>query len=497
MKNKKNIIFLFSFSFIFLISISSFTPYVKSTDYTTYISATDIIKNFKFTTFDGEEIVDGGVYNNKLRFDTQASWVLYKNDVTTLYTIEDGGNTSLKYRVVLRNKINIYTNVRINQMAQNLIEVKKDYLGMHYIHRNIFDIVEAEWWEYITWEYWDFGDIYNWNWQNNYFSGRLTMSFDIDDNPIPDVFGDYADKNFDYIAVSDAGIVTSNYGLMSTDMPDIVILSPSEEGKEGREPAEWNLGTLQHSDNDYAVQIYPNINLNVNSEPIQSFDSGILPDTTGSSMDPTTKEGTPIWDPENEVSMTGGLIHYDVNSLSPVVYKYEGTLTYNEYFLWTDHEYTPNAWDWWAEYVKEKAFYYNTRVEYNDVALHGINRYIQVDMYIAFDIWASVNIGTLTEYYEQMRLQAPEEYYDALIWSTLAGGWTGSEIREGGNPIDTIWKSWEQAIKGFLGGIFGGAGGFIILIIIGAIFIAGLFIFMKIGIPMIRGRQRRKENRIG
>jgi len=379
-------------------------------------------------------------------------------------------------------------------MAQDITEKSTDYLGMEYLRKNIDRNVVAHWFQYITWEHRDFGDIKDWNWQNNYFSGRITMSFDIDDNPVPDKFGSYADKNFDHIAVSEAWIVTNTHGLMSTDMPDIVVLEPSEEEIEEKEPASWELGPLQDSDNDYAVQIYPNVDLYVPHDPIDSFDSGIIPDTAGSSMGPTNKDGSNIWDPQTEEkSMTGCKIYYDLSALSPVVYKWQGKLTYNEYYLFTQNEYTENVWDFWATYVDEKSFYYHTREKYNDVALHGINRYLQTEMWVSFDIWTSVTLGPLTDYYENMKLEAPEEYYDTLIWSTLAGGWTGSEIREGGDPMDTIWESFEQAIDGFLGGIFGGLEGIITTVILIGILLIGGYVFLVVGVPYLKSKTTEKS----
>lgn len=490
---KKHLIYIVIILLLFPVVIYLFPLAPLGSDANTqYISATDILKNFKFESIGGEPIVNDGAFNNKLRFDTQASWLLFRDDITPLITIESGGDTYLKYRIVLRNKINMHTNVRINQMAQNLFEVQSSYLGVTYVHKNIHREITGEFQEYITWDHWDFGDIYNWNWDNNYFSGRIVMSFDIDDNPVPDTFGDYADKNFDHIAVSEAGIITNTHGLMSTDMPDIIVLEPSEEESEIKSTATFELGELQDCDNDYAASLDPGIDLDVNPEPIQSFDSSILPDTPGSSMGPTNKDGSPIWDPEaEEKSMTGCNIYYDLNALSPVVYRYTGTLTYTEYDLFTQNEYTENVWDWWETYVREVHFYSWDRVKYADVALHGINRYIQTDMYVAFDIWTSVTLGTLTEYYEQMQLSAPEEYYDALIWSTLAGGWTGSRIQESGDPGWDMLGAFGDFFEGIFGGIFGAFAGIIGPIIFIVIVVVCLYVFIRIGIPLIRRRINR------
>lgn len=486
MKHSNKFFFLILFSIFILIPICSLPLDVSARDATQYISATDILKNFTFESIGDETIVSGGAFDNKLRFDTQMEWILYKDDVTALNYIEDEGDTYLKYRVVLRNKINMYTNVRINQMAQSMYEVKDTYLGMTYTHLGIDGGTSEYWQKYITWEHWEFGDIKNWNYQNNYFNGRIKMSFDIDDNPVPNTFGDYTDKNFDYIAVESAGIVTNTYGLMSDDMPDIIVLTQSEEESEVKDSAtSFDFGNLEHDDKDYRSIIDPNVVVTVGSEPTESYDSSILPDTAGSSMDPETKAGGVLWDPENEQSMTGCNIYYDLSALSPVVYKYTGALSYTEYDLETQHEYTENFWDAWATFVDEKHFYAWSTVKYGDVALHGINRYIQVDMIVAFVIWTSVTLGTLTEYYEQMQLSAPSEYYDALIWSTLAGGWKGSTIGEGGDPgIDIFGDLFD-----FLDGI----GGIITLILVIAIAGIGIYIFFVFVMPLVRRKRKLKS----
>lgn len=461
-KNKSLVLF-FSIVLILLIQVVSISPNVSAAN-TTYISASDILKNFEFESIGDETIVNDGAFNNKLRFDTQASWLLYQDDMTLITQEEIGGSTRLKYRMVLRNKINIYTNVRIKQMAQQMLVVPGKYLGVTYSHYRLGGLGPDTWNSYITWDHWDFGDIYNYNWANNYFSGRIVMSFDIDDNPIPDTFGTGTETEYDYIAVSEAGIVNNIWGSMSDDMPEVVVLNPSEYESEEKDTATHQAGSTA-ADDIFAARIEPNVRITVPTNPTQSFDSSILPDTAGSSMNPKNKDGSAIWDPQiEERSMTGCNIYYDLGALSPVVYKYEGSLTYKQHNLQTETYLTPDIWDFWATYVDKKHHYTWDRVVPGDVALHGINRYIQVDMYVAFEVWTSVKLGTLTDYYENMKLSAPSEYYDALIWSTIAGGWAGSTIEEWGMPGLDLFG--ETTI--------------IILIIVAIIVVIGLFVGYRI-----------------
>lgn len=442
---------------------------------TEYISASDILKNFKFESIGSEQIVDEGAFDNKLRFDTQAAWLLYRDDVTLLTKKELGGSTQLKYRIVLRNKINMYTNVRVDQMAEFTYPIEEKILGCTYVHQNLNSKIVDEWKSYITWEHWDFGDIYNYNWKNNYFSGRIKMSFDIDDNPIPSSIGGNTKTKYGYIAVSEAGIANNIWGKMSDDMPDIVDLNPHEVKSATKASATSDIA--EHStadDGTYSAKLKPNIAFNVDNTPDQSFDASILPDTAGGTLDPKNKDGSSIWDPsKKEASMTGCNLYYDLNSLSPIVYLFEGVMSYTEYDLETDVEYTENIWDWWETYIDENHFYDWYRTAKRDVALHGINRYIQTDIYVAFDIWAEFELGTLTDYYETMKLQYPEEYYDELLWSTFVGGWEGSEIKVTPGP------GVDWGIGDFFKNIFGDIGSTLVIVVIIIIVVVGIYMFLR------------------
>ncbi len=465
---------------ISFLGLISFSLYGQNT---AYISATDILKNFKFESIDGEPIINDGAFNNKLRFDTQSSWILYPEDVNYLYSFEDGDSTKLKYRVTLRNKINIYTNVKISQMSQKMQHIDEQFLGVKYKHYALGGITSDQWTAYIEWSHWDFGDIRNWNDQNNVFSGRIVMSFDIDDNPIPDTFGAHTETEYAYIAVSEAGIVTNDYGKMSNDMPTIINLSPSESKTPEKSDETFNQGQTA-DDGKYLIKINPDVKLTVISTPTESWGEAIRPDTAGSSMNPTNKDGTSIWDPQNqEKSMKDAKIHYDLGSLSPMVYRYEGKMTYTEYDLLTEAFLTDNIWDWFATEVRQNHLYDWDREATRDVALHGINRYIQVDMMVAFDIWSSVKVGTLTPLYESLRLEKPSEYYDELIWSTLAGGWTGSTIDQSA-PSQGI-----DIFSGFFD-LFGGIINFIVIIVIAVV---GLYLFIQIGVPSLARRALKKR----
>ena len=463
---------------LLLVTLTSFSLFPTGQDTSVYISATDIIKNFKFTTFDGETIVNDGVYNNKLRFDKQAAWRLYKNDVTLVSKQEIGDSTILRYRLVVRNAINIYTNVKLSQMSSNIMKVPGKYLGVRYIHFNLGQRSYTTWSQYVTWEHYDFGDIKTYNTRNNIFSGRLKMTFDIDTNPIPDTFGTGTSTEYGYITISEAGVVTSSWGKMSTNMPTIVNLSPSEEESGFKDG--FNDGTAGVE--AVNLDIEPGTEITVWEGPAESFDGGVQPESVGDSLNPTNKDGSDIWDVEaEEKSMSGAELNYDLDKLSPIVYLWKGKLEYTSH----DVKIEDVLGAWFVVVPVLRHHWETPMIEYGDVALHGINRYIQSEIYIAFDIWTEVKIGTLTDYYQNMKLEAPQEYYDTLIWSTLAGGWDGSIIKEYETPVGEWFKG--------IFDIFGGLEGFIITIVIAIGLIFGGYIFLKVGVPYIRIRQRRKE----
>ncbi len=477
MKHSNKFFFLILFSIFILIPIGSFTPSVTASN-TTYISATDIIKNFKFTTFDGKDIVDEGVYNNKLRFDTQASWVLYKNDMMFVSKYESGDSTFLRYKMRVRNKINIYTNIKLSDISSDISKRYGKYLGVYYKHMNLGQLSSTIWEQYVTWEHYDFGDIKTYNTQNNIFGGRLKMTFDIDSNPMPESIGANTETEFGYITVDSAGVITSSWGKMSDDMPSIIKLDPSEVESEFNDNFDEGTAGVEAINLD----LEPNTHIIVWEDPTESFDGGIQAETSGSSLNPTNKDGSDIWDPNEERSMTGCELNYDLVKLSPLVLKWQGRLDYTSHDVLIED--VLGAWFKVVPVLKHHWLTDNT--VYGDVALHGINRYIQSDIYVDFDVWTSVKVGVLKDYYEIMKLESPIEYYDALIWSTMAGGWMGSTIKEYELPVAATPAEWLE-------GLLGGIGGIITLIIVIAIAGIGIYIFFVFGMPLLRTKRKLKS----
>ena len=451
------------------------TPSVSATADDVLVLSGDIIKNFKFESIGSEPIVDGSAYNGKLRFEDQSVWRLTKDQVHFIGSHEDGGITYLRYKIMPTTRINIFTNVLINQMSETFKPVTESLEAGYYKHYRLGAIPQYDWTQYIEWEHWEFGDIRTYNLRNNVFEGTVVMSFDINANPLPAIFGNYAEKQFDYIAVSSAGVISATRGKMSEDMPTITGATPAEyDSGKRKDYIGDDIGGQGTENGDFNHLFDPMTFLSIDSEPSDSFDVGIRTQLSGS-MRPTTKAGGAIWDPEDtERSMTDAKIKYNLYSLSPIVYEYKARLSW-----FKQHLETEDWLEWFNIIVIVRRDTQDVMTENRQVALHGINRYIQVEMYVAFDIWTAVKLGALTEEYEYMKLHFPEEYYDELIWSSLVGGWGGSHQKTGTPPPFDPFGWLEDIFGGFFGDIFST----VLTIVLVAV---GLYIFIRIGIPLIR-----------
>ena len=71
---------------------------------------------------------------------------------------------------------------------------------------------------------------------------------------------------------------------------------------------------------------------------------------------------------------------------------------------------------------------------------------------------------------DELELQTPEEYYDELMWQLLVDGWGGGttyiEAPTGINFEEIFW-----------------------MIIILVVIVGGIYVFVQIGVPLIKGKQ--------
>ncbi|MCP6718938.1 MAG: hypothetical protein KJI71_01720 [Patescibacteria group bacterium] len=476
MKTHKSKSFFFLILF-FCSSLILFIPIVHAVGDDVYLISNDIIKNFKFESFDGNPVgLSGQTNDQKLQFESQASWRINPNDIQLVNIFTQGDDVYIRYKVGMTSKINMYTTVEINQGAENnlLNRITEDFLVAEYQHSGLFGHRMFGWEAYLHWTHYDFGNVKQWNSIHNDFGGDLVMSFDIAQSPLPNfqtLSGDSLTKSFDYVAVSSIGVVDNLYGKLDDSLPDIVGLTPRkyEEKKNILSPLDSFGGTAGNKWNAYYD---PDINLNILSDFSDSFDGGIMPQSAGSSMNPRTKSGSPIWDPKlQQSSMTDARFIYNLGSISPVVMEYSATLSYTYLYYETVDE------PFWQIGTKrnEPQDYSHTR----PIALHVTNRYIQSEVKVVFDIFTSYKIDVGADGIEDYNLDFPMEYYDLLTWLTTVDGFGGGQ-----QHTETPGLDWLNPF---------GIGWLPIIIILGVII--GGYLFIKIGGPIIRGRQRRNEIR--
>ncbi len=401
-----------------------------------YITGNDVIKNYTFESFDGNDIVDGVVsgLDNKLKVEAGAFWKTTENDLEIIGNpIVNGNITTVAFFVTMRNKVNIYTNVRLNDAIETnfntVSEVFRvgdyEHLGYYGHHLDGFE-------SYLTWNHYDFGDVRQHNLDNNLFSGALKASFDINPNPIPlnfsDADGNLIEKQFDYIAINAMWVSDSIYGKMSTDMPSFVELTPAHYEEDERN--DYAGGTPQGTmiadtddDEDYTKIWNPDPTLSVAA--YQTIESGIQPASNGSTLNPKTKSGVSLWDPVfDQKSQTDCSFTYNLGALSPLVYEYSSTLTYYEQSIQVQ-DYT--YWDFLLLKSGSKENYDHDTIQSQtrQVGLHVTNRYIQAELSVKFKLYTQFKIEIAET--EEADLDLPEEYYDELLWQMIVDGFGGGK----------------------------------------------------------------------
>jgi len=439
-----------------------------------YLVSNDIIKNFQFETFDGDGISIGGEsMDAKLQFESQASWRINPEDIALLNIYTQGDDVYIRYKVAMTSKANIYTTCELTDVAENnqLNIVTEEYLVASYKHRGLFGDVLYSWDSDITWTHYDFGNIKQWNGDHNSFAGDLVMSFDIAQSPLPNfqtVSGDALTKNFDYIAVSSIAVANNLHGLLDDSAPDIVGLTPREY--EETKSEKGNLETFGQTEM-WVATYQPLIDLTASSTPQNSFDAGIVPQTIGSSMNPRTKSGELIWNPEAEQeSMLDCRFIYHVGSLSPLVMEYYGTLSFNSIAYETIDYWHPFPFN-----IDVKTHFYTTASESytKPVALHVTNRYIQTQIRVVFDIFTSYNIDVGGDGIEDYNLDFPAEYYDLLLWITTVDGFGG-----GDQWTSSPW-TWESSW-------------IIVIVIVGVVLVGGVIVYFIYLKPMLEAKRTRQ-----
>lgn len=459
------IIGILSISFLTFFSFG-LDPFYSDTS-NIYITGNDVVKNFKIDSFDGDAITNG-----KLKFETGAFWKTTPDDIELLVVYEEGNQAFLEYRVTMRNKVNIFTNVRLADAVETNLDVvhEKFYVGS-YRHLALDGNTRVYWKSHLTWSHYDFGDVLSHNMANNLFSGDLKFSFDINPSPLPDLFtdeqGQNVTKEFDYISIDAIYVSDSTHGKLSTDLPEIIGLTPAEydQAERNDHTGGGKKGTMIHKESGKDKSFMWNPRTSLGSTFYECIDPGLQPMSVGASLKPTTRSGALIWDPKmRSESMTDCQFTYQLGALSPLVYQYFSKLTY--------YKQTVVIQDKWSSllelgsYVVKNIDEKQTRTR--QVALHVTNRYIQAEITIVFKLFTSFTISPLDV--EEPELENPEEYYDELVWNTVVDGFGGG-------------NTYTEGIT------FGGLADLLMIIIVIVVVIAGIYVFIQYGMPLLLSKQ--------
>jgi len=428
-KSKKKIFFSLFILVLVLIPVIAFvsplSPFLE--DDRIYISANDVIKNFKFDSFDGEPITTSGTVpslGSRLNFESGV-WTTEPDDLKIITLYQVGDIVYIGYEIIFTNEFNIYTNVRLDDASEKPItKTQESFLAGEYEHLGIFGHRLWGFESDLDWNHYDFGNVIKHNADNNKFSGDIQMSFDINPSPLPDTLtdqnGDPANKQFDYIGVQSVYVGDVSRGVLSNDMPSI----------EGLTPAEYQT-TTENSASGGKIEgsMYYQYSWNPNTQLSSAFrstvvDFGVISQSSGSSLNPTQKNGEALWDPESrESSMTSCEFHYSLGSISPIVYEYSSRMTWNQQSIQTQDEYG-------LFFSIHQKLNYDRDVrltETRPVALHVKNRYIQFEVKIPMKIWCAFQIETINDdNYDG--LEQPTEYYDDLIWTSVVDGFGGGSV---------------------------------------------------------------------
>lgn len=426
-----------------------------------YVQSGDLVKNFEFETFNGLEISEGGGFaNNKLKFEISPTWQFSQDDVYLQYYFTEGDIVYVYYKLQMHNTLNIYTNVRLVDACEigSLDPIAEAlYCGSYTIYTKVpfpgglnfgwpipgFYVPTAS--EQFTgyWNHYDFGNIKEYNTQNNHFSGDLKCSFDITPNPLPtsitDGYGNDLTKDFDYISISSIVSTESTHGNLSNDLPTIIGLTPAEYDTSQEEGIEEETSGFMTTTRESFV-FDPNYNLTLYPNPINSYDDGLNYPSDGTSLNPKTKEGAPIWNAQDTAtSMENASFTYNIGSISPVVLEWGAQCQWN----WRDVHRAQDfygllypligIWQTWTSYDNS-----GSKSSIGSTALHVINRYIQSDLTITFNVVTQYQINVDDNEIENFNLNPPVEYYDSLIWNTSIEGFGGATITDVSTRFDII-----------------------------------------------------------
>lgn len=464
--------------FLAFFMISPFSPFNITN---IYISGNDVIKNFSLDSFDGEPLTAGGSVpslGTKFNVETGGFWRIEESDVNiiNIYESLDGTEAKIRYSVTAKNKINLFTNVRLDDVVSNNLDTTTEtFLAGKWQHKGAFGDVVDSWSSNLQWTHYDFGsDFRTWNTAQNVFSGDLKASFDINPSPLPDIFtdadGNTIEKDFDYIAVDAVIVSDSIHGLMSNDIPTFTGLTPLQydvnnvNNEAGAEP----------NGDTHSNLIIWDPQPTLSQVSTESIDVGVQAKTVGASLNPTTGSGASTWDPQSRSeSMVDCEFTYFIGSISPLIRKYTSTLTYYEQDIITSDQARyvfPLGIEWYVRVDKDAI---NYKSETRDVGLHVTNRYIQAEIAITFLLYSSFTITPTNV--TGADLQIPQEWYDELLWQMIIDGYGG------GTQYQEPPEGFEMLNE-------------LLPLILTLVFIGvGIYVFIQVGMPLLLYRAGKRS----
>ncbi len=482
-KDTKTLFFIYlSFSTIFLLGITIDTR--AQEDEEIFLFSGDLIKNFKFENFRGIEISPGGKVLNYLNFASDQIWRLNKTDVELVQTVKGTDSLFFRYFVRLTNDIFIYTSVPLSQATETFDTVPGSALA-YTVNRGtgLFCAGKIITVGTMTGTFVEMGNVVEWNTDRHAYFGDLNMSFDIQEDPLPasivDNLGNDYTKGFQHISIASATILENEVGKLSDDIPRFDVILPAEDSLTDRSGEGYQESTSLEpptGQDEIEREFSINVNERITRTYIQNrFQDPVIPDVVGSSLNPTDKNGDPIFDPQAEQrSMQNGSINYNVGAISPLVYEWWAQLAWNQYSIITCD---PVLLASWVDIVVQP------RSTSFPVGVSVNNRWIRSKLAIVFDIWTEYEIVAKDDpQVVQNILNQPQEFYDDLAFTITIGGITDGIFRRTRTP-------------GLLDQIFGNIFNFLLFVVIIIIVILVGFAVLRFYLSPERRARRREERK--
>ena len=515
---------------LFSLLLTTSSPSVIATDpnITTdaepyYLVSGDIVKNFKFESFTDsggniESIDQGGAaYDNRLKFEMEPIWQIKKEDLTLMQPHKVGNKMYYQYKLPMTTKVNIYTNVRLEDASEILNRGSKNYLAATYLHypRGSDSYDSSSWRKDLTFYYYDFWEDSNLRDYNkrNRFEGNLVMTFDIDDSPLPDSLEDENGirlvKEFDYVGVSSAAIISGKHGSMSNAPPEIHVSTPTYETAPvvdviGDNPSGY-VPSPGSEDEGYDYRHSFNTEAVISDAGFDTYSPGIQYVSTNASLNPTLKDGSDIFDnvAETQQSQTDCKLTYNIGSLAPTIYEYYNRLDWTAHGVECFEKRKATALTLvspYLGYVDYREWRY-TEEHYTKVkssALHVQNNYIQCELQIVFNFFTAYEIQVLdTPGFEDYDLETSHEDYLNNTWNIASDGAVEGETTGYTEEPDPLFENpfddWEspfdpEATSEWFNNVF--------MLLILVVVIIGVVVVLVIVIRFARPRPQYYEGRV-